>query len=364
MKSKILLVSSDHETWTWASRILSERGHEVVEAYNGEEGLMLARQEMPDLIVADMDLPRMDGLELRRRLLSDPLVASLPVILILSREGVSDHLEVLPTLVEDFLIRPPLVASEFVLRVERALTEGTREGGGKKDIQGTLLKLTHRELSRAYAELQHVTVDIIKSLATALEARDTYTRGHSERVGQYAAALGRGLGWKGHEVDDIETAGVLHDIGKIGISDRILLKPKKLTPAEFEIMKGHPRMSAEILAPLPSLQHLVPAIRCHHEFFRGGGYPDGLAGEAIPLGSRVLLIADAYEAMTSDRPYRKGPGHAWALDQLTRYAGTQFDPALVEVFVKVSSHLSPALREPGGGQRERAGIPYPKQTEI
>jgi len=349
MKNKILLVSSDHETWTWASRILTERGHEVIEAYNGEEGLILARQEMPDLIVADMVLPRMDGLEMRRRLLSDPLVASLPVILIVDREEVAGHLEVLQTLVEDFLVRPPLVASEFVLRVERALASGTRERDPRRDIQDTLLKLTHRELSRAYAELQNVTVDIIKSLAMALEARDAYTRGHSGRVGQYAAALGRALGWKSHEVVDIETVGVLHDIGKIGISDRILLKPRKLTPAEFEIMKSHPRMSAEILAPLPNLQHLLPAIRYHHEFYQGGGYPEGLVGEAIPLGARVILISDAYEAMTSDRTYRKGPGHVWALDQLKRYAGKQFDPQLVPVFEQVTSQFPPAQRKSEAG---------------
>nr|WP_281380299.1 HD-GYP domain-containing protein [Armatimonas rosea] len=182
----------------------------------------------------------------------------------------------------------------------------------------------------------------VQTLAAAGDARDTYTRGHSDRVAEYARQLAVALGFSQEQVERIHTIGTLHDVGKIGIPDSVLLKPGPLDPDERKVMESHAVRSEELIRNVPSLVATLPGIRHHHERWDGKGYPDGLAGEEIPLDARVLALADTFDALTSDRPYRKGWDFARALAEIERCAGTQFDPALVPYFIA----LWPAATEP------------------
>jgi putative nucleotidyltransferase with HDIG domain len=190
------------------------------------------------------------------------------------------------------------------------------------------LLLARYSFSR-YTETRDLFYGTVQALSQAIDAKDGFTRGHADRVSRIAGAIARELGIPERDIEQIELAGLLHDIGKIGVEDRILMKPARLDPDEQELMRRHPIYGASILEPSASLRPLVPIVLHHHENFDGTGYPEGLKGEEIPIGSRILIVADTYEAMTSDRIYRKAPGHERAMEQLNRYKGTQFDPVIV-----------------------------------
>jgi putative nucleotidyltransferase with HDIG domain len=191
------------------------------------------------------------------------------------------------------------------------------------------------ENARLYGEMQGLYVATIRSLAFTLEAKDRYTRGHSDRVTEYAVAIADRMGFDDDEISILRFAGILHDIGKIAISEDILNKPGKLSPVEREVIETHPVESARIIRPIGFLKDVVPIVEHHHEWFDGTGYNTGLVGEDIPKGARVLSVADAFEAMTSDRPYHGAMPWTEAVAELKRYSGTQFDPEVVDVFVEM-----------------------------
>jgi HD-GYP domain-containing protein (c-di-GMP phosphodiesterase class II) len=186
-----------------------------------------------------------------------------------------------------------------------------------------------------YAETRDLFFGTVQALSQAIDAKDGFTRGHADRVSRIAGAISRELGLAERQIEQIELAGLLHDIGKIGVEDRILMKPARLEADEQELMRRHPIYGASILEPSAALRPLVPIVLHHHENFDGTGYPEGLKGEEIPLGSRIIIVADAYEAMTSDRIYRKAIGHERAMEQLTKYKGIQFDPKVVRALEQV-----------------------------
>ncbi|MBN2188549.1 MAG: response regulator [Chitinispirillaceae bacterium] len=185
---------------------------------------------------------------------------------------------------------------------------------------------------RLYQNIRDNYLKTIRAFALAVEAKDEYTHGHSENVSNYTVMIATQLALPSHEIEQYKYAALLHDIGKIGVSDRILLKPGKLTPSEFNEMKKHPELGAKIIANVPLLKSLVPLVLHHHEYFGGGGYPHGIAGEEIPFGARILTVADSFEAMTSDRPYRKAMPEHVGLGILETQRGIQFDPAVVDAF--------------------------------
>jgi putative nucleotidyltransferase with HDIG domain len=186
---------------------------------------------------------------------------------------------------------------------------------------------------RLYHNIRDNYLKTIRAFALAVEVKDEYTHGHSENVMKYTVMIAKQLGMPPHEIERVKYAGLLHDIGKIGVSEYILNKPGKLTPQEFHEIKKHPELGAKIIADVPFLKSLVPLVLHHHEFFGGGGYPGGIAGEEIPLGARILTVSDAYEAMTSDRPYRKSMPEEVAFSILETQKGIQFDPAVVDSFM-------------------------------
>ncbi len=191
----------------------------------------------------------------------------------------------------------------------------------------------NRELSVAHRSLEDNFEHTVSGFAQALEESDLYTRGHSERVALYAEMIARGLGLPENQVQTIVKAGLMHDIGKIGIRWDMLNKPGKLTPEEVKIFREHPEKGKRILSPIPCLRNLIDGAWCHHEWFNGGGYPRGLSKHDIPLMGRVVAIADAYDAMTSDRAYRKALRHDVAVAEIVRCAGSQFDPEISELFL-------------------------------
>ncbi len=189
--------------------------------------------------------------------------------------------------------------------------------------------------AQLYENVQNTFKDTVKSFAYAIETKDKYTHGHSEKVALFTELICHAMELPDEDIERIKLAAQLHDIGKIGINEEVLNKPGKLTIEEYEIIKGHPLMGTRILQPLHFLKDIIPIIHHHHEKYDGTGYPDGIKGADIPLGSRIISVGDTYEAMTSDRPYRKGLSHAVTVTELVRCAGTQFDPGIVKIFIKI-----------------------------
>lgn len=210
------------------------------------------------------------------------------------------------------------------------------------------LRTSNEDLVKANVSLEEMFQQTVAGFAQALEESDMYTRGHSERVAVYSEILGRGLTLPDAEIRRIVQAGVMHDVGKIGVRYDMLNKPGKLTPEEVAVFREHPAKGKRILEPVPCLHPLIDGCWCHHEWYDGGGYPRGLAGEQIPLVGRVVAIADAYDAMTSDRAYRRALPHEVAVGEIERCAGTQFDPRLADAFVKLMEEWRAVMR--GRGQ--------------
>jgi len=195
--------------------------------------------------------------------------------------------------------------------------------------------LLFSSLKRKVQEVEELLINIIKVLSNALDAKSPWTKGHSERVNRYSQMIAEKLGLSEETKRTLEMAALLHDIGKIGMYDHILNKPDKLLPEEFEIVKMHPVKGADILKPISHLSEVIKVIAHHHEHYNGNGYPQGLKGEEIPLLSKILQVADAFDAMTSERPYRRIPGIERAINELSRCSGTQFDPEIVEIFISI-----------------------------
>jgi response regulator RpfG family c-di-GMP phosphodiesterase len=211
------------------------------------------------------------------------------------------------------------------------------------------LVASNDSLTRANQTLEEMFQQTVAGFAQALEESDLYTRGHSERVAVYSEILARGLTLPDFEIRRIVQAGVMHDVGKIGVRYDMLNKPGKLTPEEVAVFRQHPEKGKRILEPVPCLHGLIDGCWCHHEWFDGGGYPRGLRGHAIPLVGRVVAIADAYDAMTSDRAYRRALPHEVAIGEIERCAGTQFDPELSDAFVRLVEAWRLGMIERGQG---------------
>jgi len=191
------------------------------------------------------------------------------------------------------------------------------------------------ENAHLLSDLEEMFISVVTALSSAIDAKSSWTKGHSERVTRFALMIGDKMGLSKPEKDRLRLGGLLHDVGKIGTYDVILDKPGSLSNEEFDMVKKHPGSGADILQPIKQFKDIIPLIRHHHESWDGKGYPDGLKGNEIPLLARVLCVADSYDSMTADRPYRASPGLEYAKQEFRRCAGTQFDPEIVEAFLEI-----------------------------
>lgn len=236
------------------------------------------------------------------------------------------------------LVLFPIVSKNLVLGM---LGAGSYRDWKLTDEETSLLSAIGQQIGQAvenawlYEDVRNLSLGAVRSLAAAVDARDPYTKGHSEEVSRLAVAMAKELGWREQDLELLEYAALLHDVGKIGVPDQILRKPGPLTPEEWEEMYRHPSSSAQIVGPVDALERIVPWIYHHQERWDGTGYPDGLRGEEIPLASRILAVVDAYAAMTSSRPYRGAMSHEEAVAELRHYTDTQFDPRVVEAFIRI-----------------------------
>jgi putative nucleotidyltransferase with HDIG domain len=289
-------------------------GYQVVTAASGDEALELLRSQRMDLVLTDQGMPGLSGLDLTRAVtLMHP---HLPVVLLTGLTDVELAKTSLHLGASDFITKPVNIR-ELPIVIERNLLRRKLEVARVKEREAAVL------------------LEAIKALASAVDAKDPYTARHSMRVSRLAFALADAVGLPADERYVLELAAWMHDVGKIGVPDRILTKPASLVASEMEIIKLHPTKGGEIVGQIAELALVADAIRHHHERMDGGGYPDGLRGEAIPLTSRIIHVADAFEAMTSDRSYRQSLPRPRALGELRRYSGTQFDRDLVSRFVEV-----------------------------
>lgn len=294
---------------------MSRLGYEVLTAASGELALQSVARERPDLVLLDVSMPGIDGFEVCRRLKSDSRTRLIPIVLITALHATEDRVRGIEAGADDFLTKPPIVA-ELEARV-RSLTR---------------LKRYTDELDSAES--------VILTLGLTIESRDPSMQGHCERMARYAAALGARLGLDDDQLVALRRGAFLHDVGKVGIPDVILLKPGPLTPAEQAVMQQHPIIGHRLCGELRSLEDVRPIVRHHHERPDGTGYPDRLEGDSIPLLARVLNVVDGYDALTTERPYKAALSRAQAFRELREEAakGWKF-PALVEEFVAIADSL-------------------------
>lgn len=312
-----LLLVDDEPTNLHVLRQILQQDYRLLFATDGARALQLAAQQLPDLILLDIMMPDMDGYAVCAALKQDPRTAAIPVVFITAMSESEDEARGFDTGAVDYIIKPVRAP------VVRARVR------------------THLSLVRMQ-ELRETRLQIVQRLGRAAEYKDNETGMHVIRMSHFAEALARAAGCPPDWVDDLLNAAPMHDVGKIGIPDAVLLKPGKLDAAEWDIMRRHPEIGAEIIGadhPGGVLRMAHTVALCHHEKWDGSGYPRGLAGAAIPLEARIVAIADVFDALTSARPYKKAWPVEAALDHMRAEAGRHFDPWLMEVFSGLRSQI-------------------------
>jgi len=280
MTATILVVDDELTNRALLEELLSQQGYRVVPAGDGQEALEKVARVEPDLVLLDVRMPKLDGFDVCRRLKNDPGTRLTPVVLVTGLAAVADRVRGIEAGADDFLTKP-FERVELLARVRSLLN----------------LKSYTDELERAES--------VLFALARSIEAKDPYTEGHCERLADNSARLGERLGLPEEEITALRRAGIVHDVGKVAVPDAILLKPGPLTPEEWKVMRDHPVVGERICRPLKSFRLVLPIIRHHHEKLDGSGYPDGLQGEQIPLTARILQLVDVYDALTTERPYKR-----------------------------------------------------------
>ena len=321
----ILVVDDSSTIRSIVKDALEKAGFNVTVAENGMDAYKKIRSNPPDLILSDIDMPEMNGIDLCNKVRVDSEFKAIPFVIMSANDNRSTMRQLLERGVSAYLVKP-FNMEQMVITVEKLLSDQF------------LLLLKEKE--RLDSERQFM-LSGITSLIAALEARDHYTSGHSQAVSSIVEKMAVKMGMPREDVESISIAGKLHDLGKIGVPDSVLLKPGKLTKVEFNLVKEHPIVGVKILGNIPSLSRVLPAIRHHHERFDGKGYPDGIKGKDIPLWARLMAVADTYHALTSDRPYRDGMPLQKAMDIILTARGTQLCPACVDLFVEVIAEVPP-----------------------
>jgi putative two-component system response regulator len=310
--------------------LLLGQGYRLEFAPDGPEALRMAADVLPDLILLDVMMPQMDGFEVCRRIRVDSRLADVPVLLVTALDDRESRLHGIEAGADDFITKP-FDRAELRARV-RTITRLNRY---------RKLRVEHENLLQAHRELQATYDATIEGWVAALDLRDKETEGHSQRVTRMAVKVAAALGMEPRDIQEIRRGALLHDVGKLGVPDEILLKPGPLSEAEWTIMRRHPLNAYEWLSSIAYLRSALDIPYCHHEKWNGTGYPRGLRGEEIPLPARIFALVDVWDALRSDRPYRTGSPAGDVAEHIRNGAGTHFDPNLVNLFLEV------ALRKDG-----------------
>lgn len=348
-RTKLLIVDDEERIRVALQDVLQTQGYEISQASNGIEALQKVKRESPDVIILDINMPRMNGLEVTRKIKVDDQLKHIPLIILTGLDDMEMRIKALKLGADDFLIKPPHMA-ELTARVRslvkvKAYNDHMRNH--QKELEAKVaertqqLKQAWEQISQAHRTLKTSSLDTIYRLARAAEYKDEDTSVHLQRMSNYAAAIAQKAGLNQDKVDTILYASPMHDIGKIGIPDRILLKPDKLTPDEWKIMKQHTSFGAQILGGSPSdLINVGERIaQNHHEKWDGTGYPLGLKGKEIPIEGRITAIADVFDALTSKRPYKKAFSENKAFRIMKEECETRFDPELLDVFLSIKDEI-------------------------
>lgn len=319
MKKIILIVDDDRLTLSTAQKLLDGE-FKAVAVNSGKQAFKYLERHTPDLILLDINMPEIGGFEVMAALQKDAHWKKIPVIFLTADRSAETEIECFRVGACDYISKP------FEPNIMLSRIRSTIElDGYRKDLQ--------RRLDEKTKEMERITIQAIMTVANTVDAKDDYTKGHSMRVAAYSELLAQRLGWSEEEIQNIYYVAMLHDVGKIGVPDAVLNKPFKLTDVEFRLIKGHTLVGAEILNDFKMFPNVNVGAKYHHERYDGKGYPEGLKGESIPLVARVIGLVDSYDAMTSNRVYRRRLNDDVVMQELEKGKGSQWDPELVDIFV-------------------------------
>ncbi len=317
MNEKILVVDDNPDLRELAETILVTQGYDVTVASDGKEAIGIFDRSDLDLIVSDVAMPEMDGFALLEAVRSREAGAGVPFLFLSAYSQKANLTQARRLAVDDYLFKP-FDAQEL--------------------LEAVRVRLDRRRAVKIF-DTREAHLQTVLLMANIIETRDQYTREHIERVKETALLLGEALGWDKASLVILEFGAILHDIGKLVVPKEILNKEGKFTPEEWEIMRKHPEEGVRMLKGIDHLRPAIPFVLYHHERWDGKGYPKGLKGENIPIEGRILAIADAYDALTSDRPYHKGVSKKEALEKIKAGSRTYFDPYLVMKFLALEDKL-------------------------
>ena len=332
--SNILIVDDDSRGRETLEAVLTGLGHNLHFCDNGLDALKQASILQPDLILLDVMMPGIDGFEVCRRIRADPLLADVPVVMTTALDDKASRLEGIEAGADDFISKP-IDRMEIRARVNTII----RLNRYRKVMKH------QADLLQAHGELQDAYEATLKGWVRALDFRDNETGDHSRRVTLLTVELARLMGMSDSELIHVRRSALLHDIGKIGVPDHILHKPGPLTEDEWVIMRKHPQFAHDMLAPIEYLRSALDIPFCHHERWDGTGYPRGLKGEQIPLIARIFAVVDVWDALSSDRPYRKAWPYEKIVEHMRQQSGTHFDPKAVELFLQMMGDSPPSTTQ-------------------
>ncbi len=327
MSNWILVVDDDMLNLRVAEDILISKGMEVTCKASGEEALLFLQDNKPDLVLLDIHMQGIDGLETLKEIRKRHELDRIPVIFLTADEDSETETTGLTMGASDF-IKKPFVPEVLYVRVRNTIELNRLQN----NLSSEVIRKT-AEIVKQQARIERMSLQIVQTLSSVIDAKDTYTEGHSERVAEYSKEIAKRAGFSEKDQNSIYIMGLLHDVGKIGIPDSIINKPGSLTEEEYDVIKRHPVVGAHILKNITEFPELVTGARWHHERYDGMGYPDGFSGGNIPVEARIICVADAYDAMTSRRSYRNILTQEIVKLEIEKGKGTQFDPFFADIML-------------------------------
>jgi len=361
-KPRVLLVDDESAVWQILGEKLGRSGFEWRGRSSAEDALDCLEQEHFDAIVSDLKMPGMTGLQLLAEV--QKRHPHLAFVMATGEDDIRVGVDAMKHGADDYLVKPFHldVAVESVRRALRKKSMETELEKYRHQLEEMVERRTH-QLQVAMKRIERAYDETLEALGAALDLRDTETAGHSRRVSLYCLEIARAIGCTNEQLKTIARGAYLHDIGKIGIPDSVLLKQGKLTLEEMTVMQTHVRIGYELLSRIPFLSSASKIVLAHQERYDGAGYPQGRVGEEIPLGARIFAVADTLDAMTSDRPYRQALPFSTAREEIIRESGKQFDPDVVRVFLSLPEQTWENIRHHVASARERVNHRDPDEEE-